>query len=134
MADSYLLRYGDDFRYWRKQIFRDGLRWRFEGTVHEYPHCLDPATEARVEGEYHLESRRLGARNRDPAKYDRDRRLLEAELERDPANERAAFYLAQSHFDSGDHRAGPWSGTRAAPRWGAGTRRWPTACCAAATA
>ena len=36
-ADSYLLRYGDEFRYWRRQIFRDGLRWRYLGVVHEYP-------------------------------------------------------------------------------------------------
>ncbi len=104
VADSYLLRYGEGLRYWRKQIFRDGLRWRYEGVVHEYPRCLDPASEARLEGDYHVESRRLGARNDDPAKYRRDADLLEGALERDPTDERAMFYLAQSLFDAGDHR------------------------------
>jgi GR25 family glycosyltransferase involved in LPS biosynthesis/tetratricopeptide (TPR) repeat protein len=105
VADSYLLRYGDDFRYWRKQIFRDGLRWRFEGAVHEYPRCLDPASEARLAGDYHLVSRRLGARSRDPRKYERDSLLLERELERNPDDARSVFYLAQSRFDAGDHQA-----------------------------
>jgi GR25 family glycosyltransferase involved in LPS biosynthesis/tetratricopeptide (TPR) repeat protein len=103
VADSYILRYGEDFRYWRKQIFRDGLRWRYEGVVHEYPRCLDPATERRLDGDYHLESRRIGARNTAPDKYERDIRLLEEALERNPDDERAQFYLAQSHFDAGDH-------------------------------
>lgn len=104
-ADSYLLRYGTDFRYWRKQIFRDGLRWRFEGVVHEYARCLDPASEARLEGDYHIESRRLGARNLDRDKYRRDRELLEREAERDPDDPRTIFYLAQSHYDAGENRA-----------------------------
>ena len=114
VADSYLLRYGEDFRYWRKQIFRDGLRWRFEGVIHEYPTCLDPASEARLEGDYHLESRRLGARSRDPRKYERDSLLLERELERNPDDARSAFYLAQSRFDAGDHRAALVAYTRRA--------------------
>jgi glycosyltransferase involved in cell wall biosynthesis len=63
-ADSYLLRYGDEFTYWRKQIFRTTLRWRYEGRVHEYPVCLDAATERRLDGRYHLDSRRLGDRTR----------------------------------------------------------------------
>ena len=27
-ADVYSLRYGADFSYWRRQLFRDGLPWR----------------------------------------------------------------------------------------------------------
>jgi glycosyltransferase involved in cell wall biosynthesis len=101
-ADSYQLRYGSGFSYWRRQVFRDGLRWRYEGVVHEYPVCDDPATEARLEGDYHLESRRLGARNQDPKKYERDRDLLLTEVERNPADARSVFYLAQSCFDADD--------------------------------
>ncbi len=101
-ADSYLLRYGDEFRYWRRQIFRDGLRWRYQGVVHEYPICLDPATEERLEGEYHIDSRRLGARSRLAEKYERDCLLLRETVDRDPDDARSVFYLAQSHFDAGD--------------------------------
>jgi GR25 family glycosyltransferase involved in LPS biosynthesis/glycosyltransferase involved in cell wall biosynthesis len=108
-ADSYLLRYGDDFRYWRKQIFRDGLRWRYVGAVHEHPICLDPATEERLQGSYYIESRRLGTRNNAADKYGRDCALLHETLERDPADPRSMFYLAQSYYDAGDYaRALEW--------------------------
>jgi len=100
-ADVYNLRYGQGagFMYWRRQLFRDGLRWRFEGVVHEYAVCDDPFVEERLDGEYYIDSRRLGARNLDPQKYARDRDLLLAEVERNPDDGRSVFYLAQSYFD-----------------------------------
>ncbi len=88
--------------FWRRQLFRDGLGWRYEGVVHEYPACDDPFVEERLEGDYFIESRRLGARNLDPLKYARDRDLLLAELERKPDDARSVFYLAQTYFDMGD--------------------------------
>jgi GR25 family glycosyltransferase involved in LPS biosynthesis/tetratricopeptide (TPR) repeat protein len=101
-ADSYLLRYGENFVYWRRQLFRDGLRWEYRAVVHEYPVCLEPASEERLEGEYHIESRRLGARSRDPRTLERDCALLRAALKDDPNDGRSAFYLAQSYYDMGD--------------------------------
>jgi glycosyltransferase involved in cell wall biosynthesis len=101
-ADSYHLRYGADFSYWRRQLFRNGRRWRYEGVVHEYPVCDGPATDVRLEGDYYIDSRRLGGRNQDPKKYERDRDLLLAEVERNPGDARSVFYLAQSCFDAGD--------------------------------
>ena len=85
-ADVYNLRYGQGarFMYWRRHLFRDGLRWRYEGVVHEYAVCDDPFVEERLDGEYYIDSRRLGARNLDPQKYARDRDLLLAEVERNP--------------------------------------------------
>lgn len=102
--DSYLLRYGVDFRYWRKQIFRGNQRWKYEGVLHEYPVCLDAGTsEGRLQGEYHIESRRLGSRNRAADKYQRDALLLLAEVQSNPGDARSTFYLAQSFRDAGDH-------------------------------
>jgi glycosyltransferase involved in cell wall biosynthesis len=102
-ADVYQLRYRDGgAMYWRRQLFRDGMRWRYEGVVHEYATCDDPYVEERLEGEYYIDSRRLGARNLDPQKYARDRDLLLAKVERNPDDERSVFYLAQSYFDLGD--------------------------------
>ena len=103
-SDSCELRYGppDGFTYWRQQIFRDGLPWRYGGVVHEFIQCDQPFQIQRLLGDYHLESRRLGGRNLDPQKYARDRDLLLAEMERDPEDSRSAFYLAQSYFDLGD--------------------------------
>ena len=103
-ADSYTVRYGheDGFTYWRQQIFRDGLPWRYVGVVHEFVECIEPYQNQRLQGDYYIESRRLGGRNLDPQKYARDRDLLLAELERDPEDTRSVFYLAQSYFDLGD--------------------------------
>ncbi len=101
-ADLYNLAYGEVFRYWRQQLFRDGLPWRYVGVVHEYPACDAPFVEARLEGAYRIESRRLGSRNLDPKKYERDRDLLLAAVERNPDDARAVFYLAQTYFDLGD--------------------------------
>jgi len=64
---------------------------------------LEPMTDARLEGEYYIDSRRLGGRNLDPKKYERDRDLLLAEVARNPGDARSVFYLAQSYFDAGDH-------------------------------
>ncbi len=99
-ADIYFLRCsGVDDVYWREQLFRDGLRVRYVGVVHEHPMCDDPFVDARLDGPYEIESRRLGARNLDPEKYARDRDLLLAEVERNPEDARSVFYLAQSYFD-----------------------------------
>ncbi len=113
-ADSYIMRYGADFRYWRKQLFRTSLPWEYRGAVHEYAVSLAAASEARLQGAYHIESRRLGDRSRAPDKYLRDAEILLRELGRDPSNSRNVFYLAQSYRDAGDvRRAIGWYGRRA---------------------
>lgn len=105
-ADAVHLRYGPDVVYWRAQLFRTARRFRYAGVVHEYPVCDDgPFTEARLEGGYHVISRRLGARSRDPGTYRKDAVLLEAALARDPGDTRSQFYLAQSRRDAGDDPA-----------------------------
>ena len=114
-ADVYSMRiahHGDV--YWRPQVFRSGLPIRYEGVVHEYVMCDVPNVMARFEGDYQIESRRLGARNLDPQKYARDRDLLLAEIERDPEDSRSVFYLAQSFYDLGDFvNACEWYARRA---------------------
>ncbi len=102
-ADIYRMRLGDaSFTYWRPQLFRDGVRVRYEGVVHETAVWESDCVVGRLEGDYHVESRRLGARSQDPQKYARDRDLLLAEVERNPEDARSVFYLAQSYFDLGD--------------------------------
>ncbi|MBS1691300.1 MAG: glycosyltransferase [Actinobacteria bacterium] len=107
-AGVYAMRISDSFTsctYWRRQLFKDGIRWYYRGVVHEYAHCDDPFTEERLEGEYHIESRRLGGRNLDPRKYERDRDLLLAEVQRHPEDERSMFYLGQTYFNLGEYPA-----------------------------
>ena len=102
-ADIYHMRLGEaSFTYWRPQLFRDGVRVRYEGVVHETAVWESDCVVGRLEGEYLIESRRLGARSQDPQKYARDRDLLLAEVERNPEDARSVFYLAQSYFDLDD--------------------------------
>jgi Glycosyl transferase family 2 len=103
-ADAYLLHYrwADDTIFWRPQLFRDGLRWRYEGLVHENPVGEPGYTSVRLEGEYHIEARSLGGRSQDPQKHVRDRDLLLAEVERNPEDARALLHLARNYFDLGD--------------------------------
>lgn len=99
-AGAYHLRFGPDFEYWRMQVFRRDLPWKYAGVLHEYPVCEEPAEQGRIEGYYHVQSRRLGSRSRDPKKYEHDAAVLEAALEYEPQNARHVFYLGQSWFDA----------------------------------
>jgi GR25 family glycosyltransferase involved in LPS biosynthesis len=82
-AHAYNLRFGPDIEYWRLQIFRRELRWRYVGVLHEYPACDSGAPSLGwVGGEYQVQSRRLGSRSRDPRKYERDAAVLEGALDR----------------------------------------------------
>jgi glycosyltransferase involved in cell wall biosynthesis len=105
---------GDTF--WHAQLFRDGLRVRYEGVTHEYAAWEDDSgVGVRLEGDYHIESRCLGARNLDPQKrFARDRDLVLAEVERNPEDARSVFDLAQIYFDARDFvNARKWFARRA---------------------
>jgi glycosyltransferase involved in cell wall biosynthesis len=103
-ADVYWLRLqiGGSFAIWRRQLFRDGSPWRYEGVTHEHAVCDTPFAEKRLEGDYYIEGRQLGGRSLSGQKYARDRDVLLAEIERNPEDARSVFYLAQSYFDLGD--------------------------------
>lgn len=101
-ADAYSLRYGTEFVFWRTQIFRSTLPWRYEGVLHEYPVCDAPARIERLEGDYHLVWRTMGGRSQVADKFARDVAVLAEAHERDPDDPRTVFYLAQSHRDAGD--------------------------------
>ncbi len=102
--DSYDLKFGSDFTYWRKQIFKSQLDWRYIGVLHEYPHSDQATTSGRIEGHYYIDSRRLGARSLDPEKYRKDAEILERALEGEPLNSRYWFYLGQSWFDAQEYQ------------------------------
>lgn len=93
-----------DFTWWRNQIFRTGIGWRYVGILHEYAACeKEGITGSRIEGDYFIEARTEGARNLNVTpteKYSRDAETLKKALEEEPENHRYMFYLAQSYFDS----------------------------------
>lgn len=107
--DCYTLTYGEGFTYHRQQIFKNSpeLNWKYVGVLHEFPTCDDSNhSKGHINGDYFVDSRRLGDRNKDPEKYLKDAKLLEAGLEEEPDNERYMFYLAQSYYDYGNIEKG----------------------------
>jgi len=80
-ADGYALKCGrDQCIWWRNQIFKTGIGWKYIGVLHEYAQCdKQPLHQEKIEGNYHLEARTLGARNvniTQVEKYSKDAELL----------------------------------------------------------
>jgi len=103
-ADCYAMEIREDTGHiiWRRQLFRDGVPWYYQGVLHEYARCEEPFTEEHLNGDYHIQGRRLGARSKDPDKYAKDAAVLLAHVSAHPDDERTVFYLAQSYYDGGD--------------------------------
>lgn len=104
-ADGYVIRMGrPEFSWWRTQIFKVDSKWRYEGVLHEYPACeKENPVLAKLEGNYNINARTLGARNVGVTpieKYSKDAEILEKAMIDEPNNTRYQFYLAQSYFDS----------------------------------
>lgn len=103
-ADGYYLKFGKNFVYLRQQIFKSTLDWVYRGVVHEYPECVNkkPTNIIKIEGEYYINSRRLGNRSSDPEKYLKDALILEKAIEENKEPEllsRYLFYTGQSYYD-----------------------------------
>lgn len=98
-ADSYMVRHSGDVEYRNKRLIRGNMPWRYVGATHEY------LTTDRPEHQHNLDALVVdhfadgGSRS---DKFERDARLLTADLERDPANTRTVFYLAQTRRDLGE--------------------------------
>ena len=107
--DLYSLKYGLDFTYDRGQVFKNReLKWEYRGILHEFPVCSNKkdVKQGKIEGNYYIDSRRLGARNKVSDKYERDAKLLSDHIMKhpnDPLTERYCFYAGQSYFDCHDY-------------------------------
>ena len=102
-----------DFTWWRNQIYKTGIGWKYVGVLHEYAACEKEDGEQlkieRINGDYHLDARTLGSERNigedggsvgAVEKYGKDAEMLEKALLEEPENTRYQFYLAQSYFDS----------------------------------
>jgi glycosyltransferase involved in cell wall biosynthesis len=93
---SYLLLQRNDIAYYNTRLLRRSAPARYVGVTHEY---LDAgAPPERLSGAWFIDH--AAGANR-TGKFDRDARLLEEALVREPANARYVFYLAQSERDAG---------------------------------
>jgi exopolysaccharide biosynthesis predicted pyruvyltransferase EpsI/glycosyltransferase involved in cell wall biosynthesis len=115
-ADSYTVEIRNKERlYWRPQIVRNTIPWRYEGVLHEFLSCVGK-NGRRVFAENRSQKRLAGARIRmsesgarrrssSTERFGRDVMVLEHALqtEADPfLVSRYKFYLAQSYLDSGN--------------------------------
>jgi glycosyltransferase involved in cell wall biosynthesis len=98
-ADAYLLRHEGALEYRIKRLVRGSIAWRYEGVTHEYLTADHPHTQRNLDALV-IEDYADGGSRHD--KFERDARLLSAELKRDPANARTVFYLAQTMRDMGN--------------------------------
>lgn len=105
-ADGYTLYIKrGEFSWWRNQIFKLDLGWRYVGILHEYADATkkEQPVFIKLRGDYHVNARTEGNRNigiTPVEKYSRDAATLEDAIKDDPENARYQFYLAQSYFDS----------------------------------
>ena len=117
VADSYTVEIRNKYRrYWRPQLIRNSLPWRYEGVLHEFLSCGFDNKNRRVLPEGRSQKRlpdvrivmsEEGARRRVESsdRFKRDAETLETALktEADPfLVARYNFYLAQSYMDAGD--------------------------------
>ena len=105
-ANIYWLRCIDDSggRYWRAQLFRDGVRlpYRSVGDYVIADHD-EPCAGVRLDGQYHIAAGVTTVDSPGPQQQlARDRDLLLAEVERNPADAQSVFALAQKYFELGD--------------------------------
>jgi tetratricopeptide (TPR) repeat protein len=98
-ADAYTVLHDGDPAYRIKRLVRGDRAWRFVGSTHEYIQTDGPETVADLDALRIVHHADGGARH---DKFARDARLLDADLERDPGDARAVFYLAQTRRDMGD--------------------------------
>jgi len=113
-ADSYTLEIRHkELRYWRTQLVRNALPWRYEGVLHEFLSCPVGPDNRRTFPEERSQQRLPGVRIRmseegarrqisESERYRRDAAVLESALatETDPfLISRYTFYLAQSYRD-----------------------------------
>ncbi|MEU9015054.1 glycosyltransferase [Streptomyces sp. NPDC048479] len=98
-ADSYMLRHEGTTEYRIKRLVRGDIAWRYEGVTHEYLTADQRHDQENLDALV-IEDYHDGGSRHD--KFERDARLLSAEMERDPANARTVFYLAQTMRDMGN--------------------------------
>ncbi|MFF5768554.1 glycosyltransferase [Streptomyces tanashiensis] len=98
LADAFMIRHRGTVEYRIKRLVRGDLPWRYEGVTHEYLTADRDHVQENLDALV-IEDHADGGSRHD--KFERDARLLSAELDRDPTNHRTVFYLAQTLRDMG---------------------------------
>lgn len=92
---------GSGIDYKRILLIKDRCNCWYEGAIHEAI-CCDRAITSSIMAGAVILSNTKGSRSKDPDKYRKDAALLEKGLEKDPANPRSIYFLAQSYLNIPD--------------------------------
>jgi predicted O-methyltransferase YrrM len=93
-------------KYTRPCMVNNMKRWKYFGVLHEYIVCVENMNSVcNIDGNYFIESNRMGARNMDPNKYINDAIVLENAYYKaiemnDSISNRYVFYCANSYKDA----------------------------------
>lgn len=105
--DQIYLKFDDKFRYYRAIILNNKIKWYFKGIIHEYVDTdYRDFTTGYIDGDYYINSGKIGHRNKNPKKYFDDALLIANELEKETDKHlisRYKYYCAQSYYDYGDY-------------------------------
>ena len=110
-ADAYMLNMGDSHnKYSRMCLVSGNIKWKYVGVLHEYITTVEKDLSIKSEsilGDYYIFSGRTSSRNKDPEKYIKDARILEAAYyeaieNNDPISNRYVYYTANSYKDAGN--------------------------------
>jgi glycosyltransferase involved in cell wall biosynthesis len=96
---GYLLRHADPVEYWVARLVRGNADWKFKGVTHEYL-VGGGASLPRLTGVSIIHHQHYDAH-----KFERDLRLLSADIARDPDDYRTIFYLGNTLRDMGKRDA-----------------------------
>lgn len=105
--DMYQLKFGKEFTYLRPLLINNRKKWRYRGVLHEYLDSIEGNVSSEVlDGDYFVESHRLGDRNKNPNKYSDDAAILSKAFDKELSAgdiglaSRYSFYCAQSYKDA----------------------------------
>ncbi len=110
-GSPYLLLYDDPLSYRIQALVPARVPWRYVGRTHEYIQPLGACPPPEPFDGIVLHDLADGGCKAD--KFDRDVRLLEETLREDPSDERAWFYLGETHLNGG---LDPWRALEAYSR------------------
>lgn len=105
-ADKYMFTFGTELSYLRPLLINNRKKWWYTGVLHEYLDTNESRSTKRIEGDYHIHSGRMGARNKNPTKYQDDAKVLELAIAEEPRKDlksRYAYYCGQSYRDAKDY-------------------------------
>lgn len=110
-CDSYHIKIKTGVIFTRKLIVNNRKKWEFLGVLHEFirlkpndGHDKNKENVGYIEGNYYVNARTIGNRNKDPEKYINDAKILEKGIIEENENiflkNRYKFYCAQSYHNA----------------------------------